>query len=394
MQITLSERLAGLSGYAFAEVDRRVAELKAKGIEPIDFGVGDPTEPTPEIVRAAIQRAVDARASGGYPSYAGSREFRGAAAAWMRRRFKVELDPEKEISATIGSKEAVFNFPEAILNPGDVVLVPNPGYPPYARGTLFAEGQAHYMNLLPERGFLPDLEAIPDDALRRARIIWINYPNNPTGAVAPREFFKRAAEFGAKHGIIVASDEAYTENYYGEPPSSILEVAREGVIAFHSLSKRSCMTGYRVGWIAGDSRIVEAFKKLKTNIDSGTPTFIQDAAAAALSDESHVEELRALYRKKRDIIVDAFVAAGLPECRPEATLYIWQRIPKGVSSVEFAKRLLDPEVAIVATPGSWVSEPAAGINPGEGFVRLALVPALPQCRLAAERIRRLKLSDL
>lgn len=388
MKTKLSQRLSELTGYAFAEVDRKVAELKGRGVDVIDFGVGDPTEPTPEIIRAALKRGVDAHASGGYPSYIGSREFRGTVAAWTKRRFGAELDPETEISATIGSKEAVFNFPEAVIDPGDVVLVPNPGYPPYARGTRFAEGQVHFLNLLPENGFLPDLDAVPPDVLRRAKLLWINYPNNPTGACAPRGFFEKAVAFGRKHGIIVASDEAYTENFYGAPPPSILEFGREGVIAFQSLSKRSCMTGYRVGWVAGDREIVGAFKKLKTNVDSGTPLFIQDAAVAALGDESHVEELRGLYRKKRDLIVDAFVAAGLPECRPEATLYIWQRVPEGETSASFAERLLGPAIAIVVTPGSMVSERAPAGNPGEGYVRLALVPTLNQCEEVARRLAR------
>lgn len=388
MAIELSKRLAGLSGYAFAEIDRRVAHLRSEGVDVIDFGVGDPVEPTPDVVRRAIKEGVDRHSEAGYPSYVGSEEYRGAIASWMKGRFGVDLDTEEEICATIGSKEAVFNFPEAFVNPGDVVLVPNPGYPPYSRGTRFAEGQAYYLNLLAENNFLPDLDSIPKDICRRAKIIWINYPNNPTGVVANENFYKRVVEFGRRHSIIVASDEAYTENYYGEKPPSILEVARKGVVAFHSMSKRSCMTGYRVGWIAGDAKIVSAFKKLKTNIDSGTPNFIQDAAIAALSDERHVAELRTLYKQKRDIIVDAFVDAGLPECRPEATLYIWQRVPKGHNSISFAERLLDPEITMVTTPGSWVSEPAFGVNPGEGYIRLALVPDLKRCELAADRIRR------
>lgn len=386
--VTMSKRLAELTGYAFAEIDKKVAELRASGASVIDFGVGDPTEPTPEIVRNAIKKGVDARATSGYPSYVGACEYREAIAVWSKRRFGVTLDSECEISASIGSKEAVFHFPEAIVDPGDIVIVPNPGYPPYTRGTRFAEGQVHYVNLTRENGFLPDLNAIPKEVLSRAKMMWVNYPNNPTGAMAPKGFYEKVVEFGRKHNIVIASDEAYTENYYGEAPQSILEVTKEGVIAFQSLSKRSCMTGYRVGWVAGDREIVSAFKKLKTNIDSGTPTFIQDAAIAALSDETHVAALRDVYRRKRDLIVDAFVAAGLPECRPQATLYIWQQVPKGMTSVEFAKLLLDPEIAVVATPGNWISEATPHGNPGEGYVRLALVPTLEECQLASERIRR------
>ncbi|HPQ81906.1 MAG TPA: aminotransferase class I/II-fold pyridoxal phosphate-dependent enzyme [bacterium] len=390
MDINVSKRLSELTGYAFAEIDKKVARLKAEGVDVTDFGVGDPTEPTPDVVRQAIKGAVDSRATSGYPSYTGAGEFRDAIAAWTKRRFGIELDPATEISASIGSKEAVFNFPEAFVDPGDFVLVPNPGYPPYTRGTRFAEGRVHYLNLLSERGFLPDLDSIPDDVLKRAKILWINYPNNPTGAVAPDSFFEAAVAFGRRHGIVVASDEAYTENYYGARPRSILEFRREGVISFQSLSKRSCMTGYRVGWVAGDEKIVSAFKKLKTNIDSGTPTFIQDAAMAALSDELHVEELRKLYMKKRDLICDAFVSAGLSECRPEATLYVWQRVPDGYSSLSFAERLLDPSIAAAVTPGSWISEPSPEGNPGEGFVRLALVPTVEQCERVASRIANFK----
>lgn len=387
----ISKRLAELSGYAFAETDARVAMLKEKGIEVIDFGAGDPTEPTPDHVRLAIKRAVDEHASSGYPSYIGSKKFREAVAGWTKRRVNVGLNPETEICATIGSKEAIFNFPEGFVNPGDIVLVPNPGYPPYSRGTRFAEGQVYYMNLRPENDFLPDLDSIPMDVCRKAKILWINYPNNPTGQAAPRAFFERAIAFGKRHGIIVASDEAYTEMFYAERPPSILEFAREGVVVFQSLSKRSCMTGYRVGWIAGDAEIVGAFRKLKTNIDSGTATFIQEAAIAALSDESHVRELCNLYRKKRDIIVQAFADAGMERCEPQATPYIWQRVPDGFTSVSFAERLIEPQVAIASTPGRWIGATDATGNPGEGFVRLALVPTIEKCKLAAERIKMLRL---
>lgn len=386
MSISASKRLESLTGYAFAEIDRKVAELRAEGVSVMDFGVGDPTEPTPEIVRHALKRAVDEHASGGYPSYIGSKPYRAAIARWMERRFGVKLDPEREICASVGSKEAVFNFPEAFVNPGDIVIAPNPGYPPYTRGTQFAEGTMHYYNLERENDFLPRLGDIPERVLARAKILWINYPGNPTGAMAPIEFYEEAARFCKKHDIILASDEAYTENYYEEMPHSALEFARENVIVFQSLSKRSCMTGYRVGWVAGDDRIVSAFKKLKTNIDSGTPTFIQDAAIAALSDESHVEALRDLYRRKRDIIVNAFVEACLPECRSPATLYIWQRVPGGMTSAQFAEKLLDPEIAVVATPGNWISEETPQGNPGEGYVRLALVPTVEECEQAARGI--------
>lgn len=391
MDIRPSKRLAALGSYAFAAVDERVAELKRKGVQPIDFGVGDPTVPTPERIRRATQKGIDARADAGYPSYVGALAYREAVAGWMKRRFGVALDPETEICSTIGSKEAIFHFPEAILDPGDVVLCPSPGYPPWSRGTLFAEGRPHFLPLDAKNGFLPDLGAVPADVLRRARILWVNYPNNPTGAVAPDGFYEEAYRFCQKHGIILASDEAYTELYYvPKPPRSALAVGREGIIVFQSLSKRSAMTGYRIGFVAGDARIVALFKKIKTNVDSGTPTFIQDGALEALSDETHVAEMREAYRRKRDILAQGLVAAGLPDCSPAATIYLWQRVPPGMTSVDFATRLLAPDVAIVTTPGAWISDRCAGdVNPGEGYVRFALVPDEAATRLAAERIRAL-----
>ncbi len=392
MEIRPSKRLASLTSYAFAAVDEKVGELKKKGITPIDFGVGDPTIATPRFIREAVQKGVDARAETGYPSYVGAPEYRAAIAGWMKRRFGVSLDPATEICSSIGSKEAIFHFPEAILDPGDVVLCPSPGYPPWSRGTRFAEGVPYFLPLDAKSGFVPDLGKIPASVLAKSRILWVNYPNNPTGAVAPDGFYEEAYRFAQKNGLILASDEAYTELYFTERPTrSALEVARDGVISFQSLSKRSAMTGHRVGWVAGDRRLVDLFKKFKTNIDSGTATFVQDGAIAALADETHVADMRAMYRKKRDVIVSALVAAGLEKCEPAGTLYIWQRVPKGMTSVDFATRLLDPAIAIVTTPGAWISDPCeGGVNPGEGYVRFALVPDDAGMRLAAERIRSLK----
>lgn len=384
-----SRRLAGLGSYAFAEVEQEVAKLRARGIEPIDFGVGDPTVPTPEVVRSATAAAVETRRSAGYPSYVGEAAFRAAVSAWSQRRFGVRLDPASEVSATAGAKEAVFNFHEAVVDPGDLVLCPSPGYPPYSRGALFAEGEPHHLPLLAERGFLLDLGAIPSAVARRAKVLWINYPNSPSGAVAPRSFYEEVLEFAASYDLIVASDEAYSEIYFGAPPLSMLNVSRERVLVFNSLSKRSAMTCYRVGWVAGDPDLVALFRKVKTNIDSGTPTFIQDGAVAALGDEAHVRAFREQYRRKRDLLCAALVEAGLPDCRPAAALYVWQRVPEHLSAVEFATALLQPEIGIVTTPGPWIAEanPAAP-NPGEGYVRFALVPSLADTERAAGLLRR------
>ncbi len=392
MQITPSQRVQSIGTYAFAEVDKQVEKLRAEGVEPVDFGVGDPTIPPPAIVREAIKDGVEKHMTAGYPSYIGMPAYRQAVAQWTQRRFGVELDADKEITSTIGSKEAVFNFAEAFVDPGDVVIVPTPGYPPYTRGTLFAEGKTYYVPLLPENDFLVDLDAIPDEVARAARIMWLNYPNSPSGAVAPRDFLEAVAAFGQEHDIIIASDEAYSEIYYtDQPPLSMLQVARDGVVVFQSLSKRSAMTGARVGWVAGDERIVQTFKKVKTNIDSGTPNFVQEGAIAALSDEEHVRASRAQYARKRQLLADALVASGLTDCRPAATIYLWQRVPEGYLGVDFATRLLDPEIAVVTTPGAWISNTTdSGLNPGEKFVRFALVPSVEDTEMVAERIRRAK----
>jgi LL-diaminopimelate aminotransferase len=391
MRNRAAKRLTAIGAYAFEEVDKKVEELKARGIRPIDFGVGDPTSPTPPFVRRAAAEAIEARRSSGYPSYVGSLEFRKAIAAWADRRYGVRLDPATEISSTIGSKEAVFNFHEGVVDPGDVVLCPSPGYPPYTRGALFAEGLPYQLPLRAEKGFRVDFASIPDEVARKAKVLWLNYPNSPSGALADEAFYREALAFARPRGIVVASDEAYSEIYFGQPPISCLNVAKEGVLVFQSMSKRSAMTGYRVGWVMGDPELVAIFRKTKTNIDSGTPTFLQDAAAAALADEEHVEAFRREYRAKRDILCAALVKAGLPDCTPASTLYVWQRVPKGMGSVQFATFLLDEKLAIVTTPGSWIAEPtASGENPGEGYVRFALVPSIDDTRKAAERLAALR----
>ncbi len=390
MKIEPSNRVKSIGSYAFADVDNEVAKLKAQGIEPIDFGVGDPKEPTPAAIRNYCKRAIDKRMSAGYPSYIGDKEFREIVAKWNKERFGIELDPDKEICSSIGAKEAVFHVPEGFINPGDVVIMPNPGYPPYERGTLFAEGISYQYPLLKENNFLPDLSKIPKEIVKKAKLMWINYPNNPTGALIPKEKLQEIIDFCKENDIILCSDECYTEIYYDDKPISVLELTKEGVLVIQSLSKRSAMTCYRVGWVAGDEKVIDIFKKVKTNIDSGTATFIQDAAAAALLDETHVKEARELYKKKRDILCEALAEAGLPDCRPSSTLYIWQKVPEGMTSVDFAKKLLDKEVAIVTTPGAWISSDVDGLNPGEGYVRFAMVPTIADCKEAAERIKKIK----
>jgi len=392
LEIVPSKRVQSIGAYAFAEVDKQVEKLKKKGIEPIDFGVGDPTSPTPEIVREGTKEGIEKRKCSGYPSYIGSPEFRETICKWMKRRFGVTLDPATEVSSTLGSKEGIFNFAEGFVDPGDYVIIPTPGYPPYTRGTLFAEGIPFFVPLLPENKYLPDLSSIPKDVCKKAKIMWANYPNSPSGVTASTDFLKEIVAFGQENDIIIVSDEAYIDIYFGKPPHSILEITTEGVAAVHSMSKRSAMTCYRIGWVAGDRRIVDIFKKVKTNIDSGTATFIQDGAIAGLNDETHVQVMREEYKVKRDILIKALTGIGLADCTPEATIYIWQRVPEGMTSLDFAIKLLEPEIAIVTTPGEWISDESFdGHNPGEGFVRFALVPGIKQTEEAAKRISRLKL---
>ena len=387
MNLKISDRLNKLTGYAFADVDNEVTKLKNAGIVPIDFGVGDPKEPTPENVRNAIKEAIDKRKSSGYPSYIGTDEYRQEISKWCKKRFGIILDYQKEITSTIGAKEAVFNFPKAFINPGDFAIMPNPGYPPYERGTLFAEGKPYFAPLLKENNFLINLSIIPKDVIKKSKILWINYPNNPTGAIATVGFLKEVIDFGQDNNIIIACDECYTEIYFNKKPHSILEFSKEGVVVFQSLSKRSAMTCYRVGWLAGDENVISAFKKLKTNIDSGTTTFIQDAAISALRDETHVKKMRNDYKLKRDIMIKALVSAGLEDCTPDAAMYIWQKVPKHMNSVSFAKKLLQNDTAVVVTPGAWISITAGGFNPGKDYVRFALVPTIDECKVAGERIK-------
>lgn len=386
MKIEPSQKVQSIGTYAFAEVDKIVDKLKSEGVEPIDFGVGDPKTPTPQIVRDAIKKSSEERQTSGYPGYIGSLEFRTTIAKWMLNRFGIKLDPEKEISSSLGGKECVFNFPMGFVNPGDIVFCPNPGYPPTERGTIFSGGRPVLLPLKEENNFLIDLNSIDKELVKKAKILWINYPSNPTGAMATDDFFKEVIDFGQDNNIIIASDEVYSEIFFDQKPKSILEFGREGVVVIQSMSKRSAMTAYRVGWLAGDEDIVSVYKKVKTNIDSGTSWLIQDAAIAALQDETHVEKMRKEYKIKRDIMIDAFKNIGLNVRIPKATFYIWQKAPDRMSSLEFTKKLLRNEMAIVTTPGSWISKEVDEFNPGEGFVRFALVPEVEEIKEAALRL--------
>lgn len=396
MKIQASDRLGRIPKYAFADIQDRVKALKAaaaSGIakKPIDFGIGDPSEPTPEFVIGGLWEAGEKNKCSGYPSYVGSDEFREACANYMKRRFGVELDPEREITSSIGAKEAVFNFPEAFVNPGDVVICPSPGYPPYKTGTIFAEGEPYYAPLLEKNNWLLDYQNIPEEICERAKIIWINYPNSPTGAIATREYYEGLIAWAHKYEIIIAADEGcYIDIYFEDKPMSILEVAREGIVAFYSMSKRNNMTGYRVGFVCGDEAVLEVFKRLKTNVDSGTPSIMQEAAILALNDDEHVAQMRDLYKTKQEILLSALREMGLEVKEPDSTFYVWQKAPEGMTDVEFATRLLGNDVALVVTPGSLISDECdGGINPGAGYVRFALMPTMEEMKEAAERLKTL-----
>ncbi|MHC4943647.1 MAG: aminotransferase class I/II-fold pyridoxal phosphate-dependent enzyme [Planctomycetota bacterium] len=395
MAIKPSSRIASLPGYAFADLDRRVARLRAEGFDPIDFGVGDPSAPTPRFIREAAAGGLEAHKAAGYPSYVGEEAFREAAASWMKRHFQVSLDPGTEICVTLGSKESIFNVHEAFVNPGDGVISPSPGYPPYTRGALFAEGVNHFYPLTEANDFLPDLDTLTDEAKEKAKIFWICQPHVPSGRILPEEKLEALIAFCRERAILLCSDEAYIDLYFDERPHSLIEHARKGVLVFYSLSKRSAMTGYRCGWVTGDPEAVAIFKRLKTNVDSGAPRFVQDGAVAALEDEAHVEELRKGYDEARKRMVEALVHAGLPCCLPQAGLYIWQRAPQGMTGMNLAERLLEPDLALVASPGEWLAEPLpGGENPGSPFVRFALTPPRERIEEALRRLERISKNSL
>ncbi len=385
---SFSERLQKLPPYLFVELDRMKAEVQAKGIDVIDLGVGDPDLPTPaHIVEAAVE-AVKKPENHHYPSSVGMLAFREAAASWFEKRFGIKLDPVKEIVTLIGSKEGIAHFPLAFVNPGDVVLVPTPAYPVYHIGTLFAGGETFYLPLLPENDFLPDLDNIPENILARAKILWLNYPNNPTAAVASRDFFAKVVNFAHKNNLIVAHDAAYTELYFDDfRPPSILEVdgAREVAIEFHSLSKTYCMTGWRIAFAVGNETLIAGLTKVKNNIDSGAFQAVQEAGIAALSgDQSCVEEFRQIFRERRDVVIKGLKDLGFEVESPKATFYVWAKVPQGYTSTNFAAKLLQ-EAGIVVTPGNGFGEP------GEGFFRIALTVDKNRLQEALERIASLKL---
>ncbi len=383
IKIEFAERIKQLPPYLFAAIDAKKAEVESRGIDVIDLGVGDPDMPTPAHIVASLQQAAERQENHRYPSYVGMPSFRQAAAAWFERRFGVTFDPGREVVSLIGSKEGIAHIPLAFVDPGDYVLVPDPGYPVYVIATTFAGGIPYRMPLRRENGFLPNLEAIPATVAARAKLLFLNYPNNPTGAVVDADFFRRVIEFAVRHNIIVCHDAAYTEIAYdGYRPLSFLEVpgAREVGIEFHSLSKTYNMTGWRIGFAIGNPKLIAGLGKVKTNIDSGVFQAIQAAAITALSaDQQCVREMCEIYRGRRDLMTSFLARAGFRLTAPRATFYLWIDNPAGLSSTEVSTMFLE-QAGVVVTPGNGFG--AAG----EGYFRISLT--VPESRLneAGERI--------
>lgn len=386
MAVEKAERLKQLPPYLFQEIDRLKAELISKGVDVINLGVGDPDLPTPRHIIEALQKAAEDPATHQYPSYSGMNDFRISVANWYRRRFGVELDPIEEVVTMIGSKEGIAHFPLAFINPGDLALVPTPAYPVYHVGTLFAGGESYFMPLLDENEFLPEVAAIPPDIARRARMIFINYPNNPTGATAERAFYEKVLAFAREYEVIVCHDAAYSEMAFdGYRPMSFLEIAgaKEVGIEFHSLSKTYNMTGWRLGFAVGNRQLLQGLGQVKSNIDSGAFNAIQMAGIAALEgNQACVKEMQQTYQERRDLLIAGLRGVGLKPTVPKATFYVWCPVPQGYTSSEFTSLLLK-ECGIVTTPGSGFGAP------GEGYVRMALTVGKERIGEAVARIRKL-----
>ena len=383
--VHLSPRLREVEPYPFEALDRRKAEAIEAGRTIVDFGVGDPREETPAIVRDALVAAITPISS--YPRAAGLPPLRRAIAAWVQQRYGVALDADTQILPTLGSKELVFSLAQAVLDPAEgrnLVLTTAPGYPIAERGARYAGADVMRLPLTDANGFLPDLALVPDDVWRRAALLWLNYPNNPTGAVAPLSFYEDAAERCRAHDVLLASDEAYSELWFGDaPPAGALQIGDPAnLVVLQTLSKRSSMTGYRSGFAAGDPDLIGALQRLRPAVGVTPQEFVQRASIAAWGDERHVEENRARYAAKRRIFLDLFARHGLRVAGSEATFYLWVAVPEGRTSLDWALALLDRADVVVA-PGSFFGPE------GEGFVRIAMVPTLAACEQAAAALDRI-----
>lgn len=380
-----AECLNHLAPYLFAQIDAKRDALVAQGVDVISLGIGDPDMPTPSYIVDALIKAAQNPANHQYPDYAGSLAYREACADWMRDRFGVTLDPKTEVLALIGSKEGIAHLHTAFVNPGDYVLAPSIGYPVYSGGATLQSANTYFMPMTAENGFLADFEQVPEDILKRAKIMFLGYPNNPTGAIATEEYFDKAIDFCIRHDLLLAHDNAYCEiGFDGYRAPSILERPRamECCIEFFSLSKAYNMTGWRIGFAAGNPYAIEALGTVKNNLDSGQFGAIQDAAIVALrSSQDCIDEMNAIYMRRRDAIVEALQAIGLECNTPQATIYVWAKVPNGFTSAEFAEKLLE-QAHVIVTPGS-------GYGPdGEGYIRISLTTPDDRLLEAVDRIKK------
>ncbi len=378
-------RIKHLPPYLFASIDRMKQEAVKKGMDIIDLSIGDPDIPTPGPIVRAMKKAVENPVHHRYPSYEGMLSYREAVAHWYKKRFNAKLDPKTEVLSLIGSKEGIGHIPLAFVNPGDVVLVPSPGYPVYPIGTLFAGGESCMMPLREENNFLPDLNRIPKGMLKKAKLMFINYPNNPTSTVAPRGFFEEVIKFASKNNIIVCHDASYTEIYYDKKPLSFMQFdgAKEVGIEFHSLSKTYNMTGWRIGFAVGNSQVLAGLGKVKTNLDSGVFQAIQEAAVAGLGlDQNMLLPIRNTYRQRRDTLYKGLKKLGMHLVKPDATFYLWVKVPRRFDSMGFVTHLLD-QAGVLSTPGNGFGDA------GEGYVRFALTAPDKRIQEAVERIGRI-----
>jgi LL-diaminopimelate aminotransferase len=369
MSMKIARRIENLQPYLFVEINKKIAEKRAKGEDIISFAAGDPDMPTPLHIVEGLCKAAQEPANHRYPESAGLPELRQAMADWYQRRFNVSLDPATEVLPLIGAKEGIYHIAFCFIDAGDVALVPDPGYPVYAFGTQMAGGRPYYLSLKAENGFLPDFRGIRDFILEKTKLLWINYPNNPTGAVAGLDFFNRVIEFAKKHNILICHDAPYTEVAFdGYQPESLMQAegARDTGIEFHSLSKSYNMAGWRIGMVVGNATAVGALKTFKSNIDSGIPQAIQQMAIAALNSPQHcIDEHNAVYQRRRDLICEVLTNIGLQVTVPRASLYIWAKVPEGYDSVDFTTELLD-QAGVAVTAGIGYG------RGGEGYVRLSL----------------------
>ena len=386
MRIEKAKRIEQIPPYLFAQIDKKKEEMRKKGMDLIDLGIGDPDLPTPQPIIERLKKASEDPRNHHYPSYEGMIQFRQAAANWFERRFGITFDPKTEVLTLIGSKEGIAHIPLAFVNPGDYVLVPSPGYPVYRVATLLAGGTPYFLPLLKENGFLPKLSEIPKEVAERSKLLFINYPNNPTSAIAEKPFFEEVVAFARRYGIIVCHDAAYSELAFdGYRPLSFFEVggAKEVGIEFHSLSKTFNMTGWRIGFAVGNPEIVSGLGRVKTNIDSGLFQVIQEAGIEALNHfDTPIPNIIRIYEGRRDVMVKGLREMGLEVDSPRATFYLWIRVPRGYTSAQFATLLIE-QAGIVATPGNGFGEA------GEGYIRMTLTVGESRLKEAIERLKKI-----